>query len=476
MDKTKNCPAKAAACIASIFLISVAVLPASASVNFDGYMPIAGGPVTPSYDFEKSFYIDYPAGSKLQDILEGKNATISFVGNADNNPDIKTLMHQINSDMTANEHSSVILTNLAVNYQLTVTGYHDHASFDYRIVLVPTVTGYVLNKASGNVPETLDASWVAFNLNNPVTINTKQYGPLEINYPIDAIQSQMPDVYDAIKDTAAEHVFKSENLIDASELYSAQPLDKWDSLFDPAYTLTGTAGYGYQGQKIAVTTFSSGLSNAFSGTLNVNNVDEDFTGHDGIKYHIATKEQADAGTINIEGHANPNEVQGEWTFTTLAQAAGTTSTATAGGQLNTMTIYAVAGFAATLGATLFWYASKKKIPVPNAGAEKDQYTVITIDGLKKKYDINEPIEFAVSIKGYGNGVCPFISITKEPEGEKVWSQGYVTQEPKDSPPSDVDMNLKVPGNENPISIREQGLYTVQVSTTSNSLEESFEIV
>lgn len=339
-------------------LVFGTISPIWATVNFSATLPMAGNPITPTYNFEKSFYIDYPAGSKLQSILQGKNVTIAFTDNSTSDPALKTFMQQINTDIVSNEHSSAVLTNLVVNYQMAVNGYPDHASFDYKVVLTPTVTGYVLNTASGDIPEAFDASWMAFNANAPITITTSQYGPIEINYPIDVIQSQLPDLYSALKGTDAYTVFQQPNLMDATGLFSQQPLDKWDTLFDPAYTLTETAGYGYQGQKIAVTTFSSGLSNAFSGTLHVNNIDEDFTGSDGVKYHISTTEQANAGTINIEGHANPNQVQGGWTFTTSAQVAAGTSTTTAFGT-STMMVYGMAGFAAVIAVGIFWWSNKK---------------------------------------------------------------------------------------------------------------------
>jgi len=339
-------------------LLLGAIAPSFATVNFSATLPLAGNPINPTYDFEKSFYIDYPQGSKLQTMLQGKNMTVTFTDNSTSDPAVKTFMQQINTDIVSNEHSSAILTNLVVNYQLAINGYSDHASFDYKIVLTPTVTGYVLNTASGDIPQTFDASWMAFNASAPLTITTSQYGPIEINYPIDSIQNQLPDLYNALKGTDAFSVFQHPNLMDATGLFSEQPVNTWDSLFDPAYTLTETAGYGYQGQKIAVTTFSSGLSNAFSGTLKVNNVDEDFTGSDGVKYHISTKEQANAGTVNIEGHANPNQVQGGWTFTTTAQASSNTSTATAGGT-STMMVYGMAGFAGVIAVGIFWWSNKK---------------------------------------------------------------------------------------------------------------------
>lgn len=346
-----------AAVITSLLVLGT-VSPIFATVNFSATLPFAGNAINPTYDFEKSFYIDYPAGSKIQSILQGKNMTIAFSDEAASDPDLKNFMQQINTDIVTNEHSAAVLTDLGVSYQVIILGYSDHASFDYKVVLTPTVTGYVINKASGDIPQTFDASWMAFNANTPVTINTKQYGPIEINYPIDVIQSQIPDLYNAIKGTDAYAVFQQPNLMDARGLFSQQPLNKWDSLFDPAYTLTETAGYGYKGQKIAVTTYSSGLSNAFSGQLKVNNVDQDFTGPDGVKYHISTKEQANAGTINVEGHANANQIQGGWTFVSTAQASTTTGTATAGGT-STMMVYGMAGFAAVIAAGIFIWSNKK---------------------------------------------------------------------------------------------------------------------
>jgi len=281
---------------------------------------------------------------------------VVFTADANSNPDIKSFMQQINSDLATNRHSTALMTNLIINYQLAISGYSDHASFDYKIVLTPTVTNYILNAGGGTTPTVIDAEWIAWNNNNPVTITTDQYGPLEINYPIDAIKSQLPDVYNVLKGTSAETVLQSPNLIDATGLYSQQPLDKWDSLFDPAYTLSETAGYGYKGQKIAVTTYASGISGAFSGQLKVNNIDEDFTAD--TKYHISTAERPNAGSINVEGHANPYQVQGGWAFSTTAQAAQNISNTTAGG-LSTMTIYAMAGFAAVIAGGVFWWSNRK---------------------------------------------------------------------------------------------------------------------
>jgi len=345
--------------VLTALLVLGTVSPIWATVNFNGILPLAGNPINPVYDFEKSFYIEYHSGDKLQSLLQNKNMTVSFTDDANSNPDIKTFMQAINTDIATNEHSTAVMTNLVVKYKVDINGYSDHASFDYKIVLIPTMTGYVISTASTtDQPTTIDASWIAFSDNNPVKITTKQYGPIEINAPIGIIQSQLPDVYNEIKGTDALQVFQSPYLIDATGLFTQQPLNKWDSLFDPAYTLAETAGYGYQGQKVAVTTYSSGLSGLVTGGLSVQNVDTHFTGSDGTTYHLYTKEQANAGTINVEGHANPNQIQGGWTFATCAQTCAGISNTTAGGTSTTL-VYAMAGFAAVIAAGIFWWSNKK---------------------------------------------------------------------------------------------------------------------
>ncbi|MDE1764621.1 MAG: hypothetical protein KGH88_10335, partial [Thaumarchaeota archaeon] len=106
-------------------LLFGAIAPVFATVNFSATLPLAGNPINPTYNFEKSFYINYPAGSKLQSILQGKNMTVAFTDNSTSDPALKTFMDEINTDIVSNEHSSAVLTNLGVSYQLAVNGYSD---------------------------------------------------------------------------------------------------------------------------------------------------------------------------------------------------------------------------------------------------------------------------------------------------------------------------------------------------------------
>ena len=348
-------------CVTKRVILAVAILgllvfgtvsPIWATVDFNAYLPIAGTPITPSFKFTKTVQIDYSNGGKLKDILSGKKSTIAFTDDSANNTSIKSLMETINTDIATSRKSVVTFTDLKVNYQVVIQGGDKLASIDYLITLTPTLSGYILNKDSQNT--VFDIAWIGFNVNQPVTIPTKQYGDLEINYPLGVIQDQLPEAYSVLKGTDAEKAL-NQNIIDASTLLK-QSIDKWDTLFDPSYIVTDSVGLGFSGQKVAVTTFSSGQSGLQAGSLKQQNIDMDFTAD--VKYHLSTVERASSGTINADGHANAYLVQGEPAITTSEQASTTSGTATAGG-LSTMTIYAMAAFAAVIAGGIFFWSNRK---------------------------------------------------------------------------------------------------------------------
>ena len=335
-------------------LVFGTIAPIWATVDFNAYLPIEGTPVTPEFKFTKNVAIDYSSGGKLKDALMGKNMTISFSDTSDNNTSIKSFMEAINTELAIDRKTTATISNLKVEYQVQINGDDKGATFDYLIKLIPTVNGYTLNKGGGDVPTVLDISWIGFIMKSPVIISTQQYGNLDINSPIGVIQNQLPDVYNILKGTAAESPL-SVNLLDASALVG-YPIDKWNALFDPAYTLSETAGYGYSGQKVAVTAFAYGQSDLYQGQLKVQNIDVDFTVDS--KYHLTIVERASSGTIDAAGHANGYMVQGTPAISTLPQVGSSSSVQTAQG-LSTSTIYAMAGFAVVIAVGVFWFSNQK---------------------------------------------------------------------------------------------------------------------
>lgn len=287
-------------------LLILGTVSAFASVDLNAYLAINGHPVTPVFKFSKSVLINYPSGSTLQKELDGKNVTVTFTDNSDRNPSIRSFAQQLNVDIANERRTSSSITNLTIQYEAVIHGDNKQATIDYFITLKPTLVNYVISSGGGDVPTVLDASWMGFSVKDPVVITTKQYGNLEINFPLGVVQNQLPDVYSVLKGTAAESILQS-NLIDASPLVG-NLIDQWNTLFDPTYTLDDVAGYGYAGQKVAVTGFAYGQSDIYQGSLKPKTDEIDFTTDS--KYHVTTIEKTSTGTIDVEGHANGYSVQG----------------------------------------------------------------------------------------------------------------------------------------------------------------------
>ncbi|MDE1765134.1 MAG: hypothetical protein KGI27_02545 [Thaumarchaeota archaeon] len=337
--------------------------PVLATTDLNAYIPINGAPITPNFKFSHIVYLDYPQGGKLKDALDGKNMTVSFNVDSASNTSVKNLMNELSMAMTATG-SSAKVTDLKLNYEAQINGGPTQASITYLINLVPTIGSYVLYQGTNNVvgaiggggtPYIMDAAWVGFNLDQDVKISTQQYGDLEINHPINLIQKELPAAYEVIKGTQAEKLLQ-QNLINPSTLYTQQPLDKWDHLFDPSYVVSDSNVLHYQGTKVAVTTFSTGVSDLQSGSMSNNQQDVDFTVD--APYHIRTIDQAASGTFSVEGHAQAYNVKGAPAFTTTVTAAAGVSNTTAGG-MSGMIMYGMAGGAGGIAVLVFIWSNKK---------------------------------------------------------------------------------------------------------------------
>jgi len=342
-----------ASAVLSLLVVGT-VAPIFATVDFNAYLPMEGTPITPEFKFTKNVAIDYSNGGKLKDLLNGKNLTLSFTDTSENNTSIKAFMEDINTEFATDRKTTATISNLTINYQVQINGDDKGATIDYKITLIPVLNGYVLSKGGGDVPTVFDISWMGFKMTSPVVISTSNLGDLDINSPIGIIKNQLPDVYNVLKGTPAESPLSS-NLIDASPLVG-YPIEKWNTLFDPSYTVADSAGYGYGGKKVAVTGFAYGQSDLYQGSLKPQNIDVDFTAD--AKYHLTIVERASSGTLDADGHANGYEVQGDPAISTTLQTSTTGGGTTAQG-LSTMTIYAMAGFAAVIAAGIFWWSNKK---------------------------------------------------------------------------------------------------------------------
>ncbi|MDE1842765.1 MAG: hypothetical protein KGH95_03860 [Thaumarchaeota archaeon] len=346
----------------SVFVAFLAVsgilCPAWATVDFNSYLPMAGTPAMPQFKFTKIVTIDYSEGGKLRSIFNGKTVNVSFSDNSDKNSDIRYLMNQINTNLQTGANSNAQFTNLNVDYNVLISGNTNHVVLNYNLVLTPTLVDYVINRGSNDVPTVLDLSWIGFTIKNPVTIATKQYGNLEINSLIGVIQNQFPDAYYILEGTAAENALNL-NLIDSSPLVIS-PIDRWNTLFDPAYAITDATA-GYTGQKVAATSFAYGQSDLYQGSLKMQNHELDFTSD--AKYHLSVIELTNVGSITVEGHASGQMIKGKPAISTIIMRSGMKNFLPIGGPpvggLSIMQVYLIASISTVIVAGVFLWSYKK---------------------------------------------------------------------------------------------------------------------
>ncbi|HWY35233.1 MAG TPA: hypothetical protein VNX68_11345, partial [Nitrosopumilaceae archaeon] len=298
-------------------LVFGSISPIWATSDLSVYLSASGTPTQATFKFLESAFIEYPNGGKLKDLLAGKNYTISFTENS-NNTSVQDLMHQLNTVLVRDQKSPVIITDLTVRYTATLVGDDKSTSIDYNLQLIPTLTSYVIKKgASDTDPTIIDAAWMGIAIKDPVIIKTTKYGDMEINTPISFVKKVVPDVYSNIQGTKAEDALKN-NLIDASSILQ-EPLDQWSHLFDPAFIISETSGFGYKGQKVAITTFAMGQSSLGNSEKPTQNT-IDFTTD--TNYQLTTIQHASSATVNIEGHAVTTSVGGTPAFGTTPQSTG----------------------------------------------------------------------------------------------------------------------------------------------------------
>jgi hypothetical protein len=332
--------------IVIIFLV-LGHVPAYA-VDITAEMSSKGISEKPVFRFVETSFVDYHDGGKIKDTLFGKNVTISLVENS-SNPSVKNIIDRINAHLSQDLKSSTRITDMLVDYHASLLGQDNSATIDYSLTLIPVISNYVVAKYSDD-STVVDVQWIGMSLSEPAVISTAKYGDIDIGTLEGFMQKVAPSL--DIADLHAQQLL-NRDLIDSSSLIQ-QPVSNWQRLFDPAYIITETSGWGYNGSKIAITTFTVGESR-IGVTQNTVTKTADFVMDK--NYEIQTIQHASSATIQIDGQANIAMSGGQMIFTTTPQAVGNNPLPSTG--LSVQMIYSMAGFGAAIAIGIFVWSNKK---------------------------------------------------------------------------------------------------------------------
>ena len=355
----------------SIMLFLTAVIaisgltPVFASSQLDITIDPDAGIAVAKMTYQRSITFDYSQGGKLADVLVGKSDKIAFSASSDT-IGMTSLIGNLNSYI-ASKGSQAQITDLDLEYLVTITGRSDNASVDYKIVLKPTIKGFVIKEGSNNAPTLIDVDWRGFGALGPVVITSPIHGDVEINLPISAIQTFIPSMGLAMQAGESGELLNT-RLMDGDGIKD-QPIGNWHFLFDPTGIGVDAAQYGFQTGSV-ISSFTMGESSLREGLIREQIHEATFTS-DKV-YVIKSIESSANASIDIFGFANRDTLGSSEIFGVTPNAPeGYASTSS--GEFPAFILYGMAGMAAIGGAAMM-LMSKRKL-----SKEKGHYNQTGID-------------------------------------------------------------------------------------------------
>jgi len=305
--------------------------------------------------FQRSIILNYDDGGELADQLRGLKITKTFSADS-SDPGVNELRDRMNYFLKNTGHSDAAITDVAIDYDTTLTGRGLNTSIDYKVIITLSITNHIIRDFSGGSAGLIDMDWRGVTIDGPVVINVRGIDN-EINLPISFIANAAPALYSAVQGTEAEAILNTP-LIDASGI-KAQPLGNWHFLFDPTGINVDASQFGMSEELAGLvwSSYTMGESSLREGIQTEKEHEATFTTDK--TYDLRTIESADSANVFVAGFANVDELSGSEVFgfsPTAPEGFATTST----GGFPMMIIYGMAGMAAVVGGMVFIISEKKR--------------------------------------------------------------------------------------------------------------------
>ena len=340
--------------VSSLFIILIAsnFSPAWAA-QLDAVIGTKAESSQPTFKFLRTIFIEYPEGGKLADELQGKDILINFTADS-KTPGMSDLISRINNNLARELESTVFVTGLDLTYRAHLVGKENQAVIDYKIILVPKMTNYVLREATNSSAAIIDAQWRGIAIKEPIVIKSVEHGDVEINIPPSLFEKEIPQAYQILKGTEGDAVL-SKHLIDASVILS-HPLSKWHTLFDPTNTISDATKFGYKGEKIVITSYTAGESSIREGIWKAK-IEEAKLNLD-KKYVIRSIDPASSANIQIDGYVTHETIDGTEYFGSSTQIPKDAPKSPSG-DFPVVVMYGMAGAGAVVAVVVLFWSDKK---------------------------------------------------------------------------------------------------------------------
>jgi hypothetical protein len=205
--------------IFSAFLISNEVQ----GIQFNALVSHEDGTALASFKLNKIITLDYPTKYTADPFPEIDNPFIEFTLNSsDSSNELKNVLHKINEVFSLTGQSHAKFDNSALHYNASVISGPANSTLYYEVSLTPRVSNLTadFNQTSAIV----DVGWRSFSIEEPLVVNTQEYGPIDINHPYSALEKMSPNLLSKIKDTSITEVANAP-LLNFERL--SEPMSKW---------------------------------------------------------------------------------------------------------------------------------------------------------------------------------------------------------------------------------------------------------
>ena len=221
-------------------------------------------------------------------------------------------------------------------YTATIRGTETRTVISYKIELAPILEQFVLQRGEGGQSgHIVDLEWRGITVDEPVVVNTQEYGEFDVNRPLTLLQKTHPDVAQALDGTQASTIM-DQHLLDFEDFDTS--ITVWHKLFDPVGTYGGGVGLqGTEGAK-ALTVYSFGEGSIREGSHSVTEQDATVS-VDGAQIQIHSQDPPPSAQLTIAGYADEQENQGaEFAIVTIDAPEGV-QTATGGFPIQVLLVF-----------------------------------------------------------------------------------------------------------------------------------------
>jgi hypothetical protein len=254
-----------------------------------------------SFKGDKIITLKYPENSSISKLLNGKKETVSFTTNStDSNNGLSQILSSLNNILLKEKQSHVQFENATLVYRAGINGGPTTATISYQVELRPVLTDLVTS-TNGTDSTIVDLDWRSFSTNEPLYVNTPQYGRIDINHPIGGFEKLAPDLAPTIANNTSLAETFNQPLLDFEEFGAA--MGNWHFLFDATGAQAGASGFGFNvgagGSKI-ISIYSLGESSFREGTHTVKETDASGT-INGVNVNIHSLTAPPSGQLQIGG-------------------------------------------------------------------------------------------------------------------------------------------------------------------------------